>query len=233
MDPDLVLALIRAIELKDLSTAAHTWRVTLYTRALSETIGLNEDLTERMALGAALHDVGKIDVPKDVLQSRGELTESQRDQIRLHTIHGHERLLRMGVTDPFVLGLVRSHHERIDGLGYPDRLKGEDIPLWARYFAVVDTFDALTSVRPYRNAIDANAIDTAMRLLSEGRGTRYDHDAVDAFAGLLDTGRIDWIQHHYNDDVPVPQFDHRIGLEDIVRQGGDELKKWLAARTKK
>jgi putative nucleotidyltransferase with HDIG domain len=230
LDHDIVLALVRAIELKDLSTAAHTWRVSLYTRALAESLGLREGLADRMALGAALHDIGKIDVPTGVLRNRGELTPGEREQIRRHPVFGHERLVRMGESDDVVLGIVRSHHERFDGTGYPDGLRGERIPIAARYFAVVDTFDALTSVRPYRREIGQDAVVRAVAQLRLERGTRYDDEAVGAFVELLESGRLDWIQHYYNDQVPVKDFDHRRGLEDLVREGGAEFKQWLGSR---
>lgn len=207
MDPDIVQSLVRTIELKDQSTAAHTWRVVLYTRAMAEHAGLEKPLIERLCIGAALHDVGKIDIPDAILTKPGRLTSEEFDQIKTHTTLGHERLRRMGETDQHILELVRHHHERWDGLGYPDGIAEEQIPLGPRFFAVIDSFDAMTSIRPYRNTIGDRAAEAAILELEAGKATRYWPDAVDAFVDLYRSETLSWILHYFNDDVPVPDFD--------------------------
>lgn len=206
MDLDIVQSLVKSIELKDRSTAAHTWRVVLYTRALAERAGLEKPLVERLCIGAALHDVGKIDIPDAILTKADRLTDAEFDIIKTHTTLGHDRLVRMGETDEHLLGLVRSHHERWDGLGYPDGLAGESIALGPRFFAVIDSFDAMTSIRPYRDRIGEDAAELALRELEAGKGTRYWPEAVDAFTDLYRSEQITWILHYFNDDVPVPDF---------------------------
>ncbi len=206
MDLDIVQSLVKAIELKDRSTAAHTWRVVLYTRALAEQAGVEKALVERLCIGAALHDVGKIDIPDAILTKADRLTDAEFDIIKTHTTLGHERLVRMGETDEHLLELVRSHHERWDGLGYPDGLAGESIALGPRFFAVIDSFDAMTSIRPYRNQIGEDAAEVALLELEAGKGTRYWPEAVDAFTDLYRSEQITWILHYFNDDVPVPDF---------------------------
>jgi HD-GYP domain-containing protein (c-di-GMP phosphodiesterase class II) len=206
MDHDIVQSLVRAIELKDHSTAAHTWRVVLYTRALAEAEGLEKGMIERLTVAAALHDVGKIDIPDRILTKPGRLTDEEFEVIKTHPTLGHERLVRMGADDKVLLNLVRHHHERWDGAGYPDRLAGEAIPLGARYFAVIDTFDALTSVRPYRREVGEDAADRALAVLRDDAGTHYWPDAVQLFSSLYETGQLAWILHYFNDDVPVPGF---------------------------
>lgn len=206
MSPDIVQALVKSIELKDLSTAAHTWRVVLYARAMAERRGLDRALIERITVGAALHDVGKIDIPDAVLQKPGPLTHDERTVMQSHAALGHERLVRMGEDDPVILGLVRHHHERFDGLGYPDRLAHDTIPLGARFFAVIDSFDAMTSVRPYRTDPGARAVDRAVAELRAGVGSRYAPEAVDVFASLLDSGEIDWILSYFRDYHDIPGF---------------------------
>lgn len=201
--PDIVKALVSAIELKDLSTAAHTWRVTLYTRAMAEHAKLSHDTIERLSTAASLHDVGKIDIEDAILQKPGPLTPAEFDAMKRHTTLGHLRLKRMGVEDPDILNLVRHHHERWDGLGYPDHQRGEEIPLGARYFAVIDSFDALTSLRPYRRDIGPEAATRAIAELEAGAGTRYWPHAVEAFATLYRTGSLDWILNHFNDTCPI------------------------------
>jgi HD-GYP domain-containing protein (c-di-GMP phosphodiesterase class II) len=204
MSPDIVEALVKTIELKDLSTAAHTWRVVLYARAMAEKAGLSREQIARLTLGAALHDVGKIDIPNEILQKKGKLTPEEFEAIKAHTTLGYDRLRRMGEEDPILLDLVRHHHERVDGAGYPDGLRGEEIPAVARYFAVIDTFDAHTSVRPYRREVGGAAAEKALMELKAGIGARYDRLAVELFEELYREGTLEWILHYFNDGQPVP-----------------------------
>lgn len=222
MPPDILQALVRTIELKDLSTAAHTWRVVLYTRAMAERFRLDPERIASLTAGAALHDLGKLDIPDHILRKPGRLTDDEFEVIKTHPVRGHERLINMGETDPIVLGLVRNHHERIDGLGYPDRLTGDAIPLSARYFAVIDTFDALTSLRPYRSAIGPDAVPAALDELRKGIGTRYDAECVQAFIELFQHGELDWIMEHFNDTAcPLPYCGERV---EHTRQDLKRLK---------
>ena len=207
MDPPILQALVSTIELKDASTAAHTWRVVLYTRAMAEAAGLDHPLIERLTVAAALHDVGKIDIPDEVLRKPGPLTAAERAIIETHPARGHDLLVQMGETDPVLLTLVRHHHERWDGRGYPDRLVGDAIPLGARYFSVIDGFDAMTSLRPYRHDVGPQAAERALTELNAGAGTRYWPVAVETFERLYRTGRLDWILAYFNDTNPIPGFD--------------------------
>lgn len=217
MSPDLVQALVGILEVKDFSTAAHTWRVVLYTRALAEAAGLEHDVIHRLSFAAALHDVGKIDVPDEILRKPGRLTPEEFEIMKTHTVLGHERLVRMGETDPILLDLVRHHHERIDGSGYPDRLAGDRVPLSAAYFAVIDAFDAMTSLRPYRSEVGKDAAAKAIIELKVGVGTRYAPQAVEQFAKLYETGRLNWILEYFNDSCPVPAY-AELGRVDEVRR---------------
>lgn len=207
MDRDIVQSLVRTIELKDRSTAAHTWRVVLYTRAMAEHAGLAKPFIERLSIAAALHDVGKIDIPDAILTKPSRLSAEEFDVIKTHTTLGHDRLVRMGETDDEILHLVRHHHERWDGLGYPDGLADECIPLGPRFFAVIDSFDAMTSIRPYRDQVGEDAAERALLELEAGKGTRYWPVAVDAFTDLYRSETLSWILHYFNDEVPVEDFD--------------------------
>lgn len=202
-----IQALVRQIERKDLSTAAHTWRVVLYTRALTEAAGLPPELIDRLVHGAALHDVGKVDIPDAILQKPGPLTPDERGVMEKHPLLGHQRLVSMGEDDAVILNLVRHHHERLDGRGYPDRLSGDSIPAEARYFAVIDSFDALTSLRPYREAVGKEAAQLAIVEIQAGMGTHYDPKCVELFTRLYHSGTLDWILHYYNDTCDVPDFE--------------------------
>lgn len=208
LSPEIVQSLVKIIELKDASTAAHTWRVVLYLRTMAEETGVDHDTIARLTTAAALHDYGKIEIPDVVLKKPGKLTDDEYEIMKRHAAIGHDRLAEMGVDDPVVLNLVRHHHERHDGLGYPDGLKGEQIPLLPRYFAVIDSFDAMTSIRPYRQDIGEAAAQRALAEIRSGSGTRYAPDAVEMFTKLYDTGHLEWILHYFNDQCPVPAYEH-------------------------
>ena len=207
--PEEAWPLIKVVETKDMATAAHTWRVVLYARALSEALGLDAELIERVSVGAALHDIGKIDIPDEILKKPGRLTDEEFAVIRKHTVFGYDRLVRMGVEDAVVLNLVRWHHERLDGTGYPDGLHDVDIPPGPRYFGVVDTFDAMTSVRPYRQEVGEEAAEKALAELRSKAGTWYCPKAVETFESLYRSGAITWILHYFNDrcelTAPAPR----------------------------
>ncbi|MBC23773.1 MAG: hypothetical protein CMJ32_07665 [Phycisphaerae bacterium] len=224
MDWDVANAMIRAVELKDLSTAAHTWRVTLYAQAVAEALKLAPENVYQFMQAAALHDIGKIDIPHGILAKPGRLTDEEYEIVKMHTVLGHERLVRMGETDPTLLTVVRHHHERLDGSGYPDGLESDMIPQPARRFGVIDTFDAMTSIRPYREEIGEEAARASLAELERHKGTWYCPHTVDLFHSLYDSGRIDWILHHFNDKADlsalgaVPDPDRLEMAEDIIKQ---------------
>lgn len=224
MDPAKVTDLVRQIERKDLSTAAHTWRVVLYTRAILEAFSIDRELIALVTQAAALHDIGKLDIPDEILQKPGKLTDQEFEIIKLHTVAGYGRMIQMDVTEEPILNLVRYHHERWDGQGYPFQLAGEDIPLGARMFAVIDSFDAMTSVRPYRRDLGEDAAQRALIELQAGCGTRYWPEAVEAFTGLYKTGQLDHILHYFNDEVPLPAFEQaRDDQFDAIKRRASDL----------
>ncbi len=206
ISPNAVADLVREIERKDGLTAHHTWRVVLYARAMAESFGLDHARIARITVGAALHDLGKIDIPDAILRKPGPLTDEEYEIIKTHAVRGYERLVAMGVDDALVLEIVRHHHERVDGRGYPDGLSGDAIALAARQFAVIDAFDALTSVRPYRSDVGPDAAERALAELEAGVGSRYCADCVAAMKDLYRSGQIGWILGYYNDACPVPAF---------------------------
>lgn len=224
MDPAVVQNLVREIEKKDLSTAAHTWRVVLYTRAVLEHFGVEKELIGLVTQAAALHDIGKIDIPDAILQKPGKLTDEEFEIIKIHPVAGYARMIDLDVNEDPILNLVRYHHERWDGLGYPFQLKGEEIPIGPRVFAVIDSFDAMTSVRPYRAQLGERAAERALVELQAGMGTRYWPEAVDAFADLFRTGALDHILHYFNDEVPLPAFEQaRDEQFDSIRRRHSQL----------
>jgi cyclic di-GMP phosphodiesterase len=177
-----VQMLARALEAKDPCLRGHSIRVSRYAVATARHLDLGEAAVEQIRIGGELHDIGKIGTREAVLQKPGALTEEERHQICAHPVLGERMLAPLARESPGVLRVVRSHHERVDGAGFPDGLQGEAIPLEARIVAVADAFDAMTSERPYRGP---RAPAAALRELHEVSGTQLDADAVDAFTAVL------------------------------------------------
>jgi HD-GYP domain-containing protein (c-di-GMP phosphodiesterase class II) len=148
-------------------------------------LGLDADLIDTIALGAELHDVGKIGVSESVLHKAGKLTADEYRHIMEHTVIGARILGPLMRDAPGALSIVRSHHERLDGSGSPDGLKGEKIPFEARLVSVADAFDAMTSVRPYRPSL---SVTHAMRELEEWKGVQFDATIVKAFLRAFSEG---------------------------------------------
>jgi putative two-component system response regulator len=147
----VILSLALTIEARDSTTGGHCQRLSASAAALGRSLGLGEDAVSTLARGGFLHDVGKVGIPDAVLMKRGALTPDERQLLRQHTVIGDRlcgemRLLR-GVRP-----IVRHHHERLDGSGYPDGLRGDAVPLLAQILSIVDAFDAMTTVRPYAQA---------------------------------------------------------------------------------
>ena len=175
---ETVVALARALESKDGGTGAHSERVRRYAITLTQAI--EPALLDEPGLeyGFILHDVGKIGIPETVLAKPGPLTESERRLIETHTVLGEQMVGEAALLRGQGARVVRSHHERWDGRGYPDRLVRDDIPLGARIFSVADTLDAMTSSRPYRAA---GTWDDAVGEIAAQAGTQFDPDVVDVF----------------------------------------------------
>jgi len=173
-----VQALAQALEEKDAYTRGHSARVAHYAVAIARQLELNADVIDTVALGAELHDIGKIGVRESVLSKAGRLTDEEYRHIMEHTVIGARILGPLMRDTPGALAVVRSHHERVDGKGFPDGLKGDAIPLEARIVSVADSFDAMTSVRPYRPGLP---VAHAVRELNEWRGVQFEPSVVDAF----------------------------------------------------
>jgi hypothetical protein len=179
---DAVRSLELALVARDTYTGGHSARVSRYTVAIARRLGLSTETQRELVLAAELHDVGKIGVPDEVLRKNGKLTDEEYRCVQAHPAIGEQILRALLADHPMVLAVVRWHHERIDGAGYPDGLKGEEIPLSARIVAVADTFDAMTSERPYRPAL---SIEAAVQELRRVAGTHLDAACVEALlAGL-------------------------------------------------
>jgi len=173
-----VQMLARALEAKDAYTRGHSIRVSRYAVATARRMGFQGVLLDGIRLGGELHDIGKIGTRESVLHKPGSLTADEFRQISEHPILGERMLSPLARESPDVLRIVRSHHERLDGRGFPDGLRGERIPVEARIVAVADAFDAMTTRRPYR---DSRPPEQAMAELRRVAGTQLDPEAVEAF----------------------------------------------------
>jgi putative nucleotidyltransferase with HDIG domain len=181
-----VTALAEAVERRDPYTGGHLRRVVAYSLVLGDELGLPADDLETLRLGATLHDIGKIAVPDDVLRKPSSLDAAETETMRRHVVDGSEIVGRIGSLAPIV-PIVRSHHERLDGQGYPDGLAGDEIPLLARVVAVADTFDAVTTSRPYRPGL---APERAVSEIRADAGRRLCPTVVAAFERAYAGGRF-------------------------------------------
>ena len=174
-----VSALASALESKDTGTRAHSQRVQSYASALARAVGDDNVVRDPSTpYGFLLHDVGKIGIPDGILQKPGPLSAAERRRMQTHTVLGEAMLAGVAFLKGEGLKIVRSHHERWDGRGYPDGLGGAEIPLGARIFAVADALDAMTSHRPYRRALSWQAARTE---ILDQRQRQFDPEVVDAF----------------------------------------------------
>jgi response regulator RpfG family c-di-GMP phosphodiesterase len=176
---ETVTSLAIALDTKDTGTRQHSQRVQRYGAELLDAVapGVVDD-DRSFEYGFLLHDIGKIGIPDGILQKPGPLTRAERKRMQTHTVIGEQMLCGVAVLKGQGLQIVRSHHERWDGRGYPDALAGPSIPLGARVFAVADALDAMTSNRPYRRALPWRA---ARDEIVAQRGKQFDPDVVDAF----------------------------------------------------
>lgn len=170
-------SLVMSIEARDSYTRQHSERVTYYSLQIADIMGLSEDDVDVIRFGGYLHDIGKIGVKDTVLLKPGKLTDEEFEEIKQHSVIG-DNILKPIKFFPKERDMIRHHHERYDGRGYPDGLAGEEIPLTARILAVADTYDAMTSTRPYRKALDH---DVAIEELIRCSGKQFDPKVVEAF----------------------------------------------------
>jgi putative nucleotidyltransferase with HDIG domain len=174
-------ALVATLDARDRYTAGHSAAVAIYSRDIAKRLGLDEEQQQRCYVTGLVHDIGKIGLPAGLLEKPGALTLDERRQMQEHSAIG-ERILSKVDTYPEVAQIVRHHHERVDGGGYPDGLKCEEIPLLARIIAVADAYNAMTSDRPYRDAMPSGV---ARMRLAQAAGSQFDTAVVAAFEAVL------------------------------------------------
>ena len=177
-----IRAISNALDTKDSYTNGHSLRVTLYSMILAKKLGLDETYMEDIEIAGLLHDIGKIAMPKSILCKNGKLTDEEFLVMKSHPVRGEKIVLNIKKLQ-VISEWVKSHHEKWDGSGYPDGLKGEQIPLPGRIIALADTYDAMTSTRPYRTALSH---DVAMLEIRRCSGTQFDPNLADIFISLSD-----------------------------------------------
>ena len=192
---DSIETLRYTVEAKDPYTRGHSDRVAEYSVLIGEKLGLSEQDLRTLRIGGLFHDIGKIGIPDSILLKESKLSDDEYSQIKNHpTIGAH--ILQNATIFQDILPIVKHHHERYDGNGYPSKLKGEEIPYFARIAAVADTFDAMTSKRTYRNAIPLEEVKEEIKRCE---GTQFDPSIAETFLEILNTQyeKIQEIQEKY------------------------------------
>ncbi|GEO39242.1 putative two-component system response regulator [Skermanella aerolata] len=180
---ELIMRLSRSMDSRDSETGAHLERMARYAAVIAAAMGLSRQMQERIRMAAPMHDIGKVAVSDHILFKPGRYTDEEFEVMKQHTLHGYRilddsasPLVRLAAT------IALSHHEKFDGSGYPQRLKGKDIPLAGRIVAIADVFDALTSARPYKEAWQ---VEEALDFLKANTGSHFDPDCMAAFFSSL------------------------------------------------
>jgi putative nucleotidyltransferase with HDIG domain len=207
-------ALVAALDLRDHETQGHSARVTRYALAIGASLGLNAADLAALERGALLHDIGKIGVPDHILRKPGPLSDADWRQMRRHPDLGARMIGDIGFLEAAV-PVVRHHHERFDGRGYPAGLHGEAIPLPARVFAVADTFDAMTSDRPYRRAM---SIAAARAEIQRCAGSQFDPAVVEAFLAIPET-ELALIRQAGHETASVPSAQPPDPIRQVLAAG--------------
>ncbi|MDD9303796.1 MAG: HD domain-containing protein [Desulfobacter sp.] len=204
-----------AIAKRDSDTDIHNYRVTIYSVRLAEAMGLSQSLIRTLIKGAFLHDVGKIGISDNILLKPGKLTEDEFESMKRHVNYGLEIVARSTWLKD-AADVVKYHHEKFIGGGYPYGIKSDSIPVIARIFAIADVFDSITSERPYKKAMP---FKEAMEIIAEGRGTHFDPSLVDIFNTIAFS--------LYENVAGCPDEALRENLESITRQYCSE-ETWLS-----
>jgi putative two-component system response regulator len=184
----VIMSLALTVEARDAYTNGHCQRLSAYARTLGAEIGLPDEELEALRRGGYLHDVGKVGIPDAVLLKPSKLTDAEFELMQRHTTIGDDLCGDMRSLAP-VRPIVRHHHERLDGSGYPDGLSGGDVPLVAQIVGIVDAYDAMTTTRPYRQARPTR--EACTELVADARHGKFDLSLVDAFVSLVGTQGAD------------------------------------------
>ena len=219
---DTLNLLANVVEGKDPYTAGHTWRVSQYAIAIADQLGWNQDGLASIQLAAYFHDLGKIALEDRILRKTGTLTDEEFEQVKVHPLEGRRLLQGIELLRP-TLNAIYSHHERYDGSGYPEGLKGREIPAEGRVIAVADVFDGLTSNRPYRRPMQA---EEALDYLKTKRGVLFDPDITDSLISSWEKGRLKNTILHSEGHIPLlecPTHGPTIAVGRKASEGSEAL----------
>lgn len=209
---DTIRSLVKALELRDMETEGHSERVVAISAHLGRKMGLGREELGRLVLGSYLHDIGKIGVSDNILLKKGRLDQEERKLMQMHVMKGYDTIkevdILMDATD-----VVLGHHEKWDGSGYPKGIKGDEIPIAARIFALVDVLDALMSKRPYKEAL---SLDEARRIINEDSGTHFDPSVVDAFNSISKEDLFGVLEEVARSGVTTMVMDALAGFTEIT-----------------
>lgn len=189
-------SLATALEARDEYTRGHSHRVSEVSLMIGEKLGFGAEALEELRVGTILHDIGKIGVPDEILNKRGRLTDEEFEVMKSHPVKGYE-ICRPLMLSEGILMIIRNHHEKLDGSGYPDGLKGGELPLSLRIVCVADAFDAMSSKRPYRGVMETSMV---LAELSKGAGTQFDPVVVETLKELMDSPPMQELYAMYWDD---------------------------------
>ena len=225
MANETVMAIAKAVDAKDVRTHQHSMRVAEYSAMIAEEMNCypwwkRSKEISNLRKAAQLHDIGKIGVPDSVLNKVGRLTDEEYAQMKSHVTRGAEILKDFTLIEHVADG-ARYHHERYDGKGYPDGLKGVEIPLMGRIIGVADAFDAMTSNRVYRNHMDT---DYVIKEMQRGRGTQFDPDALDAFFRLIEKGVINLDELYAQKREEIRQAENEEAQAELARRVEEDKK---------
>ena len=197
---ETVTSLVEAMSAKDTYLFAHSHNVASYAKAIAEEMGLSAERIKRLLQGCELHDLGKIAIPDNILLKKGPLTKEEFEIIKQHPYWG-ARILQPLTFMKDITEMVHQEHERWDGTGYPQKIKGEQIRLEARIIAVADALDAMTSERPYRQQV---SIEEAGQEVRRCAGTQFDPKAAEACLKAIQDGKLNLASHKHPDHHPEP-----------------------------
>ncbi|WP_211171178.1 HD-GYP domain-containing protein [Bacillus sp. DNRA2] len=192
---EIIMAISKLLDSRDAYTANHSENVAKYSLMIARAMGMSKTDCKAIYLGGLLHDTGKIGVPESILTKPSKLTNDEYEIIKNHPLIGYESLKHVySIKTTGILDMVRFHHERYDGKGYPYGLKGKDIPLTARIMAIADSFDAMTSKRVYN---DARSIEFAMSEIVSNKGAQFDPDIADVFLNIIKNKSMPEIKQNF------------------------------------
>jgi putative nucleotidyltransferase with HDIG domain len=192
-------SLAKSLEARDTYTRGHSQRVCDLSLLIGESLGLSQEAQEELRVGTILHDIGKIGVPDQILNKPGRLDDAEFEIMKSHPVIGYEICKPLMLSEGVLL-IIRNHHEKLDGTGYPDGLKGGELPLSLRIVCVADAFDAMSSRRPYRAVMDMHKV---LGELAKGAGTQFDSVVVEALKNLLPTEAMRVIYREQWDEPEV------------------------------